>query len=100
MCRESQDSDEEGEAEQAGDILSSEMGREDHGMLRLHLCFPLLPPHAWAQLIKALGAAGRSLRRTALWAQNGLKTRDRGETSPGGLLGGVSSPVLELDRGC
>lgn len=46
MCRESQDSNEEGEAEQAGGVLSSEMGREDHGMLRLHLCFPLLPPHA------------------------------------------------------
>lgn len=41
MHRESHNSDKEGEAEQAGDVLSSEMGREDHGMI-----VPFLPPHA------------------------------------------------------
>lgn len=105
MCRESQDSDEEGEAEQAGDILSSEMGREDYGMVRLHLCFPLLPPHA------CLGSADKgtwSSRKVpqenspvgSEWVKNKRQKRDQPWVSPERCLfscSGAGQGVLTFD---
>lgn len=105
MCRESQDNDKEGEADQAGYILSREMGREDQGMLRLHLCFPLLPPHV------CMGSADKgtwSSRKVpqenspvgSEWVKNKRQKRDQPWVSPGRCLfscSGAGQGVLTFD---